>query len=418
MIVLQKKFHKNLLLIIIFLSIFLINISIEYKKYQELIDEEVYETNVEVLNVYEKPNYNILRLRSNNFDFFTNIDKSKIVEKSDVLNILITTRNLSFLDYLKGFYTKNIYFDKLEKKSSFKDKIIKKIDSNHKDKIVQELFQALFLAIPISKELRTICTNYGISHLIALSGFHLGVLSFVIYWIFYFPYSFLHSKYFSYRNKKYDLLLLSIFFLFTYLLLTDIVPSLLRSFVMFVLGIFLLRSNIKIFSFMTLFFTFLIVVSLFPKYLFSLGFWFSIIAVFYIFLFIEYFKNLNKYIQIFIFNFWIFLIFNPIVHFYFPQTSYEQFLSPIITILFTIFYPVEIFAHIFDLAIYFDYFIKSFLFHEMYVYEVKTPFYFFIFYLIVSFTSIFYKKAFWLLNILMLLFNLYLYQILLLFLDR
>lgn len=406
MIILKPQ-HKLLLVLIIIL---LINISIEYSKYQELIDDEVYETKAKVLNIYPKKDYNILRLSAPNFDFFTNIDKSESVEKLDILNILILSKNISFLDYLKGFYAKSIIFKKIEKQSSFKDEIIKKIDSNHEDNITKELFQALFLAIPISKELRDICTNYGISHLIALSGFHLGVLSFVIYWIFYFPYTYLHKKYFLYRNKKYDLLLVSISFLFFYLILTNVVPSLLRAFVMFVFAIFLLRYNIKLFSYTTLFIVFLIVISLFPKYFFSLGFWFSIIAVFYIFLFLQYFSKLNKYLQIVLFNLWMFLIFNPIVHFYFPQTSYEQFLSPLITILFTFFYPFEIFAHIFDFAIYFDGFIKKFLYWDMYVYNVETPFYFFIVYLMFSLASIFYKKAFWVLNILMIIFNLYLYN--------
>ena len=406
MIILKPQ-HKLLLVLIIIL---LINISIEYSKYQELIDDEVYETKVKVLNIYPKKDYNILRLSASNFDFFTNIDKSESVEKLDILNILILSKNISFLDYLKGFYAKSIIFKKIEKQSGFKDEIIKKIDSNHEDNITKELFQALFLAIPISKELRDICTNYGISHLIALSGFHLGVLSFVIYWIFYFPYTYLHKKYFLYRNKKYDLLLVSISFLFFYLILTNVVPSLLRAFVMFVFAIFLLRYNIKLFSYTTLFIVFLIVISLFPKYFFSLGFWFSIIAVFYIFLFLQYFSKLNKYLQIVLFNLWMFLIFNPIVHFYFPQTSYEQFLSPLITILFTFFYPFEIFAHIFDFAIYFVGFIKKFLYWDMYVYNVETPFYFFIVYLMFSLASIFYKKAFWVLNILMIIFNLYLYN--------
>ena len=406
MIILKPQ-HKLLLVLIIIL---LINISIEYSKYQELIDDEVYETKAKVLNIYPKKDYNILRLSAPNFDFFTNIDKSESVEKLDILNILILSKNISFLDYLKEFYAKSIIFKKIEKQSSFKDEIIKKIDSNHEDNITKELFQALFLAIPISKELRDICTNYGISHLIALSGFHLGVLSFVIYWIFYFPYTYLHKRYFLYRNKKYDLLLISITFLFFYLILTNVVPSLLRAFVMFVFAIFLLRYNIKLFSYTTLFIVFLIVISLFPKYFFSLGFWFSIIAVFYIFLFLQYFSKLNKYLQIVLFNLWMFLIFNPIVHFYFPQTSYEQFLSPLVTILFTFFYPFEIFAHIFDFAIYFDWFIKKFLYWDIYVYNVETPFYFFIVYLMFSLASIFYKKAFWVLNILMIIFNLYLYN--------
>uniref|UniRef100_UPI00404862CE ComEC/Rec2 family competence protein n=1 Tax=Aliarcobacter sp. TaxID=2321116 RepID=UPI00404862CE len=404
-----KNYNKQILAILLLNLIFLISLSIEYSKYLDLTSEEIYETEVEVLNIYEKINDNIFRLRADNFEFFTKIENSTQIAKGDTLNIAIISKYISFYDYLKGFYAKSIYFDKLDKKYSFKHKIIDKINSNHNDLIIQELFQALFLAIPISSELRQICTNYGISHLIALSGFHLAVLSFVIYWIFYFPYSYFHSKYFSYRNKKFDLLMITIFFLFSYLILTGVVASLLRAFVMFVLAIFLLRSNIKIVSFMTLFFTFLIVISIFPKFLFSLGFWFSIMAVFYIFLFIKYFDNLNKYSQLILFNFWMFLVFNPIVHFYFPQTSYEQFLSPIITIFFTFFYPFEIFAHLFDFAIYFDELIKKFLYWEMYVYEIRTPFYFFIAYLVFSLASIFYKKAFWFLNILMIIFNIYLY---------
>jgi len=409
MIINLKIQNKKILTIAILIFLFIINLSIEYAKYLDLIDEEIYETKVEVLNIYKKKNFDILRVKADNFDFFTNINKEENIKKSDFLNITFISRNISFLDYLKGFYTKTIYFDRLEKLPIFKDKIVQKIDSNHENEMIKELFQALFLATPISKELREICTNYGISHLIALSGFHLVVLSFIIYWIFYYPYSFFHQKYFPYRNKKYDLLIITIFLLFFYLLLTGIVPSLLRAFVMFCLGVFLLRSNIKILSFETLLFTFLIVIALFPKYLFSLGFWFSIMAVFYIFLYIKYFTFKNKIWHLILFNSWMFLIFNPIVHFYFPATSYEQFLSIIITIFFTLFYPFEIVAHIFDFAIYFDEYIRFFLDYEMYVYEVKTPFYFFVIFIIFSFLSIFYKKAFYILNILMILFNLFLY---------
>ncbi|MDN5076524.1 ComEC/Rec2 family competence protein, partial [Aliarcobacter butzleri] len=116
-------------------------------------------------------------------------------------------------------------------------------------------------------------------------------LSFVIYWILYFPYSFFQNKYFPYRNRRFDILLITMAILFYYLLLTDIVPSLLRAFVLFSLGLYLLRSNIKVISYLTLFYTFLIVIALFPQYIFNIGFWFSIFAVFYIYLFIQYFKN-------------------------------------------------------------------------------------------------------------------------------
>ena len=409
MIIKFENYNKQLALTLFLLFIFLINLSIEYNKYLDLIDEEVYEVKVEVLNIYEKPTNNILRLKSQNFDFFANINKSEDIKKSDMLSMAIISLDVSFLDYLKGFYAKIIYFNKIEKTPKFIDKIIEKINSNHEDEMIKELFQTLFLGTTISKELRDICTNYGISHVIALSGFHLAVLSFTIYWVLYFPYSFFHQKYFSYRNKKYDLILISLVILFYYLILTDIIPSLLRAFVMLILTIYFLRSNIKIVSYTNLFFTFLIVIALFPKFLFSLGFWFSIIAVFYIFLFIQYFKNLNKYFQIIFFNVWMFLVFNPIVHFYFPQTTYEQFLSIIINILFPIFYVFEIVAHIFGFAIYFDDFIKDFLSYKMNVFSVETPFYFLLIYMICSIASVFNKKIFLILNILIVIFNLYLY---------
>ena len=405
------KIIKSKQIVTIFILFFalLINILLEYSKYLEFIDEEVFETKVEVLNIYEKDDFDILKLKSSNFEFFTNMPKNEEIKRFDLLNILIVSRNIDFIDYLKGFYTKTIYFDELQKEQTFKDKIIKNIENNHKDEKIIELFNALFLAVSVSKELRDVITAYGIAHVVALSGFHLVVLSFVIYWILYFPYKFFQDKYFPYRNRKLDILLITIAILFYYLILTDIVPSLLRAFVMFCLGIYLLRSNIKILSYMTLFYTFLIVIAFYPKYIFSIGFWFSIFAVFYIYLFIQYFKNYNKWLLFIFFNIWMFLIFNPIVHYYFPQTSYEQFYSIPITIFFNFFYPAEIFAHIFGFSDYFDEYLKIFIEYKIFVYEVFTPLYFYILYLFVSFLSIWSKKAFIILNILMIGFNIYMY---------
>ncbi|MFW0702013.1 ComEC/Rec2 family competence protein [Aliarcobacter butzleri] len=405
------KIIKSKQIVTIFILFFalLINILLEYSKYLEFIDEEVFETKVEVLNIYQKDDFDILKLKSLNFEFFTNMPKNEEIKRFDLLNILIVSRNIDFIDYLKGFYTKTIYFDKLQKEQTFKDKIIKNIENNHQDEKIIELFNALFLAVPVSKELRDVITAYGIAHVVALSGFHLVVLSFVIYWLLYFPYKFFQDRYFPYRNRKLDILLITIAILFYYLILTDIVPSLLRAFVMFCLGIYLLRSNIKIISYMTLFYTFLIVIAFYPKYIFSIGFWFSIFAVFYIYLFIQYFKNYDKWLLFIFFNIWMFLIFNPIVHYYFPQTSYEQFYSILITIFFNFFYPAEIFAHIFGFSNYFDEYLKIFIEYKIYVYEVFTPLYFYILYLFVSFLSIWSKKAFIILNILMMGFNIYMY---------
>ena len=405
MITFINKYRLFLLLFFIFL----INISIEHKKYEELTYEEIFETKVSVLNIYDKKDYQVLKLKADNFIFYTSLDKEIKLDKLDILNIAFISKKVTFIDYLKGFYSKTIYFDKLERNRNFKDELIYKINLNHQNEMISELFQALFLAIPISSNLRDICTNYGISHLIALSGFHIAVISFVIYWLLYFPYSFFHKRYFPYRNRKFDLLVICILVLFSYLFFVGIVPSLLRSLIMLVLSVILLRNNIEIFSFGTLLYTVLLIITFIPSFIFSLGFWFSVIAVFYIILYMKYFYNMNKYLSFIFFNFWMFLIFNPIVHFYFPQTSYEQFLSPIITVFFTLFYPFEIFAHIFDFAIYFDDYLKIFLEYKMNVFEVFTPFYFFVIYLVFSLVSTINKKAFLFLNILMIVFSFYLY---------
>ena len=410
MIIIFKKYKLRIILILSLIVMFLLNLCLEYSRYLDLIDEEVYQSKVDIQNVHPKSSYDILKLKSNNFEFFANIEKDQNIKKYDSINAIFLTSNIGFVDYLKGsFYSKIIYFDFIEKKEDNFSKIINHINSNHEDEMIKELFQTLFLGTYISKELRTICTNYGIAHVIALSGFHLAVLSFVIYWILYYPYAFFHQRYFPYRNKKFDLILISILFLFYYLILTDIIPSLFRSFVMLILGVFLLRYNIKIVSYMNLFFTFLIVIALFPKFLFSLGFCFSIIAVFYIFLYIQYFKNLNKYFQIIFFDLWMFLVFNPIVHLYFPQTSYEQFLSIPINILFPIFYISEIIAHIFEFSSYFDSYIKAFLDYKIVSFDVTTSIYFIVFYTFISVASVFNKKAFFVLNALVVSFNLYLY---------
>ncbi|WP_418185675.1 ComEC/Rec2 family competence protein [Aliarcobacter vitoriensis] len=401
--------NRQLIFISILIFVLLSNLAYQYSKYLEFKYENVFETKAEISNIYRKDNYDILKLKTPDFEFFANINKDEDLKKFDILNVLIDSRKIDFIDYLKGFYTPILYFDKQDRQITFKDKIIKNIEANHEDERIIELYNALFLAVNVSKELRDVFVNYAITHVVALSGFHLVVLSFVIYWLLYFPYKFFQDRYFPYRNRKFDILLITLAILFYYLILTDIVPSLLRAFVMYCLGIYLLRSNIRILSYMTLFYTFLIVIAFFPQYIFSIGFWFSIFAVFYIYLFIQYFKDYNKWFLFVFFNIWMFLIFNPIVHYYFPQTSYEQFYSIPITIFFNIFYPAQIVAHIFEVSSYFDKYIKIFIEYKINVYEVFTPLYFYILYILVSFLSIWSKKAFIGLNILMIVFNLYMY---------
>ncbi|PRM87881.1 competence protein, partial [Aliarcobacter cryaerophilus] len=270
MIIQNLQISKNSLFFTLFLLfVFMINILFNYLSYKELKKEYIFETKAEVLNIYPKEKFDVVKLKGEGFEFFASFSKDDNIKKLDLLNVVFDTRNISFYSYLKGFFTKILYFDNIEKENRVKDKIVKNIEENHDDFMIKELFNALFLAIPVSSELRDIITAYGIAHVVALSGFHLVVLSFVIYWILYFPYSFLQNRYFPYRNRRFDILIITMVILLYYLILTDIVPSLLRAFVLFCMGIFLLRSNIKVISYITLFYTFLIVIALFPQYIFN-----------------------------------------------------------------------------------------------------------------------------------------------------
>ncbi len=406
------QINKNfIILFCIFVLIFIINISYEYHNYKDFKQNNFLKLQSRIVNIYEKKDYDILKIKTNTFTFFTKIQKNlkelKNLKKNSRISIIILTNKISFYSYLKGFYTNNISLHLLKNNEN---KLINHINSQHQNKQIQEIFQALFLAIPLGKNLRDKFAAFGISHIIAISGFHLSILSFVLYWIFYAFYSPVHQKYLPYRNKKFDILLIVLVFLFLYLLLTSVVPSLLRAFIMLSLGIYFLRSRIKILSFKTLLLTFIIIIVLFPKYIFSLSLWFSMFGVFYIFLYLQYFKNLNKYLQVLFFNYWIFLSMNPLTHYFFQITAYEQLYSPIITFLFILFYPLELFLHLINQAFILDFILEYFLNYKIQTFNVSSPLWLFVSYLLISLASIFSYRAFILLNIFLIVFSIYLFN--------
>lgn len=411
-ITLIKNKSELTLAFVVILSIFLLSIFYEYSKYQELTNDEVFASSATILNRYEKSNYYIYKLKIDTYNtFYTRLNKEHYYEKFQKVNILFISKYIDFYDYLKGFFTKTLFIEKIESKSfNLRFYLSNKIDLAHDNNKIKELFNALFLALPLSKDLREFCANFGISHLIAISGFHLGLFSIIIYFIINLFYTYIHQKYFNHRNKKFDILIVSSFILLLYLILIDIVPSFLRSFIMFILAILFLRSNIKVLSFSTLFITFLLIIALFPSYIFSLSLWFSIVGVFYIFLFLHYFKNLPKIYMILIFNFWIFLAVNPIVHYVFYQTSHLQLFSPIITLIFTIFYPLELFLHLFGISYILDDFLKMFLDINYVTYSVQTPLLFLVIYLSFSAFAVVKKEFFYGVNILLVFFNFYVYM--------
>jgi competence protein ComEC len=390
--------------VVIFIIIFAANLAYEYSKYQSLIADEVYITEARVINIYKNDAFNTYKLRTKNFVFFTKLTKSVELDKLELVKIGLITTKLSFFDFVSGFYSSSFLIDKLDSSSSIKQ-LAKAIESEHSLSAASELFKALFLGIPLPTHMRDLFATWGVSHLIAISGFHLGLISFIVFITLLLPYNFLHTRYFPYRNKEFDLLVLSALILLIYLILTGFLPSLFRAFVMFVFGIVIFRSNIKIFSFSSLFLVILTILAIFPRYALSLSLWFSIAGVFYIYLFIQYFSKLNKIVQFLLFNVWIFLSLNIIIHYFFPATSIVQLLSPALSIVFVVFYPLELLLHLIGFGFVLDPLLKYWLDLQPKSIPIYTPDALFYAYLLLSFASIKSKPSFILLNIAMVAFN-------------
>lgn len=375
-----------------------------------MVENEIYSTKGTILNIYHKDKYNTLKIKTDKFTFFTSyneIQKAKIYQEID---LYIITKDINFISYLKGFYTRSFNVNIKQIKISQKESIYNYVQSQHTNNDISSLYNALYLATPLSSKIRKLSSNLGISHLIAISGFHLGVISFVLYILINILYNKIHTHFFPYRNKRFDIMILISFLLFIYLIFIDMPPSLLRSFIMFIFALFLLRNNIKLVSFEILLIISLFIISLYPKLLFSLSLWFSITGVFYIFLFIKYFSHLNKLLQFTLFNFWLYLTINPITHYFFATTALEQLYSPILTILFTIFYPLSVFLHLLNMGGIFDLYLEGYTNINIYSIEVFTPSWFFILYVLISLLSIMKREIFILLNILMILYNIWLFH--------
>lgn len=403
----NNKERKVFFLCII--SIFLLTLSFEFRTYKQVIENEVYQTKGTILNIYPKSSHQVIKVKTNYFTFFTTIKNDIKATIYQDINLTILTQDISFISYLKGFYTRsfNLYLHKI--RDTPKQNIYHYIQSQHTSKDISSLYSALFLASALTQDTRELAAQYGVSHLIAISGFHLGIISFVLYFILHTLYHKIHATLFPYRNKRFDLLIIVATLLYVYLIFIDIPPSLLRAFVMFLFSLFLLRMNIKLISFETLFIISIVIIALFPKLLFSLSLWFSIAGVFYIFLFLQYFQKLHKMIQFILFNFWIYLAINPITHYFFGSTALEQLFSPLVTIAFSVFYPISAVLHLLHFGELFDPFIQTVINIKVNSIEVFTPWYFFIFYIVISLLSIIKKVAFILLNFLLVGYSFWLY---------
>ncbi len=343
--------------------ILLYSLLIEFNNYKNLTRFDSSIIDATVLKQYEKTKltkknrlktYQVLKLKNKeDFTFYTTAKKPLPPSIGKKLKLEVWVGNISFYEYMTNFYS----FSKIihtYKSQTSKQKLNTFISSKHEDKNITHIYQALYTATPMPSTLQTIFSNLGVSHLLAISGFHLGVLATLLYFLFKLPYKYLQNRYFPYRSYKIDSFIFISVVLLGYLLFLESPPSLLRSYAMLIIGFILYDRGYKIISMLTLVLTIFLLLSFFPRLVFSLGFWLSVSGVFYIFLFLIHFKNLSKFWQFILVPIWVYIMMLPLSLVIFENFSIYHPLSIIWTSLFTLFYPLSILLHMIGFGNFFD----------------------------------------------------------------
>ncbi|MBS3014843.1 ComEC/Rec2 family competence protein [Helicobacter pylori] len=340
----------------VFLSLLLaINLYLEYLNYQKLDFSKPTSLNAQILLQYPKTKdqktYFVLKLQSKGMIFYTTIKEPLKNLQYRHAQFFGKIKFCSFLESLKSCFFQTYSFS-LTRKQDFKSHLRHFIDSVHSNALVGNLYRALFIGDSLNKDLRDRANALGINHLLAISGFHLGILSASVYFLFSLFYTPLQQRYFPYRNAFYDIGVLVWVFLLGYLLLLDFLPSFFRAFLMGLLGFLACFFGVRLLSFKLLILACCIAIALLPKLLFSVGFLLSVCGVWYIFLFLKhtqiFFKDssfLKRFFQAIALSVLVFLNMLIIVHAFFPMFSPYQLFSIPLGLIFIVFFPLSLFLH-------------------------------------------------------------------------
>ncbi|WP_164868180.1 ComEC/Rec2 family competence protein [Helicobacter pylori] len=360
---------KEYLVCGVFLSLLLVlNLYLEYLNYQKLDFSKPTSLNAQILLQYPKTKdqktYFVLKLQSKGMIFYTTIKEPLKDLQYRHAQFFGRIKSCSFLESLKSCFFQTYSFS-LTRKHNFKSHLRHFIDSAHSSALVGNLYRALFIGDSLNKDLRDRANALGINHLLAISGFHLGILSVSVYFLFSLFYTPLQKRYFPYRNAFYDIGVLVWVFLLGYLLLLDFLPSFFRAFLMGLLGFLACFFGVRILSFKLLILACCIAIALLPKLLFSVGFLLSVCGVWYIFLFLKhtqaFFKTssfLARSFQVISLSALVFLNMLIIAHAFFPMFSPYQLFSIPLGLIFIVFFPLSLFLHAVGLGSLLDHFLS------------------------------------------------------------
>lgn len=333
-------------------SVIVLRLFFSYQEYRSFIQKPFYYTYAEVISEKVKTShgksYRGLKLHSDNGLQFITTSYTKNTYANRRLRLQIfPDETISFRGYLGTFFVKSRIKEVLPGKKSLKESLLEKVNAQHSSELLATFYQAIFFAEPLPAKLRDQVGKLGVSHLVALSGFHLGILWGIVYGFLSLLYRPLQQRYFPYRFVLIDVGLVTLSVLALYLWFVGSPPSLIRSYTMLLVGWGVLLMGLELLSFSFLWIVVAIVLVLFPSLVVSLGLWFSVAGVFSIFLLLKYTKERSRYmLSLAVIPVGVFLLMLPIVHTVFPVTTPYQLLSPLLSLLFVPFYPLAMVLHL------------------------------------------------------------------------
>ncbi len=331
-----------------------------YGKYRHFIQRPFYYTWGEVLEQRIKANdrgtYRILRVRTDEgMTLWTRTRHRGDFTYKRVRLQLLSLDRIDFWDYLKGPFVPSRIKAVAEAPESLRRRLGTAISAQHDSPETAAFYRAIFLADPLPPSLREKIAALGVSHLVALSGFHLGILWGGIFLLLRPLYRLVQERYFPWRYDLKDLGSFTLLLLGGYLWLTGMPPSLLRSYGMLLLGWSALLLGIEIVSFSFLLITGAVLLVLFPSLIVSWGFWLSMSGVFAIFLLLKWWGDLpGRIVALAVIPLGVYLLMAPVAHTLFALANPWQNLSPLLSLLFVPFYPLALGSHLLGLGGLFD----------------------------------------------------------------
>lgn len=380
----------------------LISLGIEFYRYKTFSKLALHVKTATVLNHYQKTNekgktYDVIKLKLDSGEqMYTVSWKPLRIELKSRVKVKFELKSLSFKEYLSGFFAPSKFiYEIYEDNPPFDVRpLYRFVKEQHEESIMGELYSALLFATPLSKELRESVQKWGITHLVAISGYNVGVISFLLFFLLKPFYTFFQNRYFPYRNVTADLMPIIFLVLVGYMALIDYVPPFMRAVVMSVVGFFFFSRGVTLLSFELLAMVVLGILAFIPSLFFSLSFWFSIVGVFYLFLFLHHVKWKSK-IGLFLgLDIFVFTAMLPIVHAFFSVFTPLQLTSPLWSAVFIVFYPLGLFLHVIVEGNLLDYCVLAFLHVKTQSYHLSVPYWFLIPYGVLSILSIWSRKLF------------------------